>query len=552
MSGRSRRNIGPLDAPTMAERAETGAAGGAVGELLRAAERARAATRLPEAEALCRRALTARPNSAEPAALLGLVLADLKRPKEAIACYRRAIALDPKRAATHNNLGIALKALGRHEAAIESFRRALALKPDFVLAHLNLGDALRESGQVEAAVASYRRALVLKPDSFEAHNNLGIALRQLGEAETAVAGYRRALEIRPGDADVLYNLSIAKRFAADSPEIAEAEAALGADGLSERQRGLLHFALGKMYDDCGLHEKAFAHFREGNRLKRPRLDRAARVEDTSRLIAAFSKGLLRRLRPVGHESERPVFIVGMPRSGTTLVEQIVASHPRAFGGGELGGITGIAGDLGKALAADAPYPENVRRMSAAVARSMAARYLKRLHALSPDAERVTNKGVALYLHLGLAAILFPGARILHVRRDPLDTCLSCYFHYFTGAQDFTYDLEDLGLYYRQYERLMAHWRRALPRPILEVRYEELVADQEAVSRRIIAFLGLEWDDRCLEFYRTKRAVQTASADQVRRPIYASSVGRWRAYEAHLGPLKRALGLEPQRHEDTKY
>ena len=527
----------------MAERADTAAAGAAVGEMLRAAKRERVAGRLAEAEALCRQAVARQPDNASAAAMLGLVLADRGRPNDAARYYRRALTLDPKRAAVHCDLGNTLRVLGHHEAAAESYRRALKLRPDFAEAHNNLGVALQDQGRVEAAIESYRRALALKPVYKEAHNNLGNAFLDLGDGEAAVANYRRALEIDPGDASALYNLSNAMRFSPDSPEIATAEAALRAADRPDKERWLLHFALGKMYDDGGLCEQAVAHFREGNRLKRPNFDRSEQADLTDRLIACFSKGLLRRLRSIGHSSERPVFIVGMPRSGTTLVEQIVASHPRAFGAGELEDISDIAKDLGKALTTEIPYPESARRMTADVARTMAMRYLKRLRALSPDAERVTNKGIALFLNVGLIAVLFPKARIIHISRDPLDTCLSCYFHNFTGRQDYTYDLVDIGVYYREYERLMAHWRRVLPRPMLEVRYEALVADQEAVSRKIIAHCGLDWDDRCLDFHRTERAVQTASANQVRRPIYASSVGRWRAYEAHLGPLKRALGLE---------
>ena len=528
----------------MAERAETGAAGTSEGDLLRAAERERIAKRLTAAEALCRRALAERPNSADAAALLGLVLIGRKRPKEAVSYYRRALTLDPKRAPVHYNLGTALKAVGDRAAAAESFRRALALDPKHVAALNNLGNTLRDMGRPAAAIDCFRRALALKPDYSPAHNNLGNALRDIGDAPGAVASFRRALDLRPGDPDLIYNLSTAKRFGPESPEIAEAEAALGAKGLSAKDRCHLHFALGKMYDDGGAAAKAFAHYREANRLKRPRFDRRARVALTSRLIASVSKGLLRRLRPIGHTSERPVFIIGMPRSGTTLVEQIVASHPRAFGAGELEDLPEIVMELGKALKTDARYPENLRLITARAARDLAMRYLKHLRALSPGAERVTEKGIGNYLHVGLIAALFPKARIIHIRRDPLDTCLSCYFHNFTGRQDYTYDLVDIGVYYREYERLMAHWRKVLLRPMLEVQYEELVADQAAVSRRIIAHCGLDWDDRCLDFHRTERAVQTASAGQVRQPIYASSIGRWRPYERHLGPLKRALGLEP--------
>ncbi len=230
----------------------------------------------------------------------------------------------------------------------------------------------------------------------------------------------------------------------------------------------------------------------------------------------------------------------MMRSGTTLAEQILASHPQIHGAGELDTLGRLAGSLPRRLATQIPYPECVAHLDAATARAVAADYLEVLKQHGGAAERVVDKMPLNFLGLGLIATLLPRARIVHCRRDPMDTCLSCFFRDFTTSFTFKYDLRDLGLYYREYERLMAHWRRVLPLPIFELQYEELTAAPEAVSRRLVAFCGLDWDERCLRFHETERPVRTASTAQVRQPMYQSAVGRWRRYEKHLGPLMAAL------------
>ena len=240
-------------------------------------------------------------------------------------------------------------------------------------------------------------------------------------------------------------------------------------------------------------------------------------------------------------SELPVFIVGMPRSGTSLVEQILASHPQIAGAGELDDIANIAGDLSKALATEARYPDCVSVLTPAVANKAAETYLERLRAMSDSAERVTDKAPLNFRHLGLIALLFRRSRIIHCVRNPLDTCLSCYFHDFGTRHAYSCDLNHLGLYYRDYRRLMTHWRDALGREIFEAVYEELTDDLEGQARKLVAFCGLEWDDACLKYHELPRVVGTASYDRVRGQVCGSSVGRWRHYNAHLEPLKEALG-----------
>ena len=310
----------------------------------------------------------------------------------------------------------------------------------------------------------------------------------------------------------------------------------------------VRFALARHHADAGDHARAFQYFRIGNEMRAREAGRHGRTFDRAavdglaeRSIALFTPEFFAERGETGAPSERPVFIVGMPRSGTTLVEQILASHHAVFGAGELDAIEAITYRLSSAGRADAAYPDTVAGLDAAACRRLGDAYLERLATLDANAARVTDKMPANFRHLGLIALLLPGARIVHCQRDPLDVCLSCYVQNFTRGNEFSNDLGDIAVTYRAYRRLIDHWRRVLPVPMLDVRYEELVDDQAAVSRRIVDFVDLEWDPACLEFHANRRAVQTSSALQVRRPIYRDSIERWRVYQAELQPLIEALG-----------
>jgi hypothetical protein len=301
-----------------------------------------------------------------------------------------------------------------------------------------------------------------------------------------------------------------------------------------------------LLDRAGAYDEAFQHFQEGNRRRREQFlqegqgfDRAAHSELVDRLLRVFTADYFERVRGFGSDSEVPVFVTGMPRSGTSLVEQILSHHPEAAGLGELRDIPKMVTDLPARLQTAEKYPECLAYLDQAAVQGLGQAYLNRIQQLAGSARRVSDKMLENFLHLGLIATLFPRARIIHCRRDPLDTCVSCYLQFFHGL-DFTWDLADLGSYYRDYQRLMAHWQTVLPMPILDINYEDLVADVEDQSRRLLTFCGLDWNDRCLRFYENPRAVRTVSKLQVRRPIYTSSVGRWRHYAAHLGPLQEAL------------
>jgi len=347
-----------------------------------------------------------------------------------------------------------------------------------------------------------------------------------------------AVELAPRKAQFLCSLAESKRFVDGDPHFTLVEAlARDMESLPEEDQIYLHFALGKVYADLGQHERSFSHLIEGNALKRKQIvyDEAAALAQLTRIRQLFTAEAMRKARGFGDPSTVPVFIIGMPRSGTTLVEQILASHPKIYGAGELS-------DFRAALASLRGSDGSRPGLRAEELRQIGARYLERVRATAPAAERITDKMPANFRYAGLIHLAFPNARIIHTRRDPLDTCLSCFSILFAhNLQPFTYDLTEFGRYYRAYATLMEHWREVLPlEQMLEVQYEELVANFEPLARRIVAYCGLEWDDACLEFYKTQRPVSTASAVQVREPIYRSSIGRWRPYEGMLRPLIKAL------------
>jgi tetratricopeptide (TPR) repeat protein len=488
--------------------------------------------RLDDAVACYRKALALRPDFAEAHYNLGVALQALELVDEAADSYRSAIGLKPDLAMAHNNLGNALKQQGRMDDAAACYRRAIALQPDYAGAYSNLGTVLKDQGRIEDAIASFRRAIALKPDLVEAHTNLGAALRDQGRFEEAIAVHQTALLSGP-DANTYYELSSCRKFTpADRPLIADMTALLKDSRITDAERSLLHFALGKIFDDLAEYETAIAHFDEANRLGRgkARFDGQAFAAMVDWLIGTFPKGAL--TAHGASESQLPVLIVGMPRSGTTLAEQILASHPLVAAGGELNFWLQRSDWVGK---------RRISQLDAAAEQTAIRDYLALLTGISSDALRVTDKMPYNFLFLGLIHRLFPAARIIHCRRNAVDTALSLYFNRFGKTQEFTLSRSDIVFYYRHYDRLMRHWQAVLPASrFLEIDYEKLVADQEAVSRRMVAFCGLEWESACLDFHKTGRPVATASAWQVRQPIYRSSVERWRRYEPWLGELRELL------------
>ncbi|CAN5436089.1 tetratricopeptide repeat-containing sulfotransferase family protein [soil metagenome] len=533
--------------------------------------------RFDQAEMLARDLCTRFPRHGFGWNALGAVLLQSGRSEEALEPMQKAaylLAADPD---AHNNLGTCLHMLGRITEAEACFRRTLKIKPDFTLAHNNLGSALQEQGRFAEAETNFDRAIELDPAYADAHYNLGTSLSMQGQTANAERCYRRTLEINPGYGKALVALGVLKagngqfeaaeeffqRAIAIDPGLSSAWSAIAGvrkmtredeewvrgaqkiaeSGLEPRQASRLHFSIGKYYDDVGEFAPAFENYRRANDLSKrfsEKYDRQRQTRLINHLCHAYDQQRMQMKKPGSSDSARPVFIVGMPRSGTSLAEQILASHPSVFGAGELDfWPQALVNHMPAALGGE---PDE------ALLGELTTGYLDELAGRRSDGKadvlRVVDKMPVNFLNLGLILTSFPNARVLHTMRNPIDTCLSIYFQNFSTTHLYANDLDDLAHYYREYHRMMTHWRAVLPTQVfLDIPYESLVGDQENWSRKMIDFIGLEWDPRCLDFHQTERSVRTASQWQVRQEIYSSSVERWRNYEKFIGPLLPLMELE---------
>ncbi|MEJ2374859.1 MAG: sulfotransferase [Pseudolabrys sp.] len=501
--------------------------------------------RYEEAIGFYKRALALAPNIAPIHSDLGNAQKELGRTDEAIASYRKALALNANFPPALNNLALLLIDLHRPDEAAACLRRAQALSPNNPQTEKVMGHLALERGEPQAALEHYRKALALNPDQGDAYCGVGNALKELGRQQEAVESYRKSIALDPGKCGVYFSLADCKRFTTGDADLALIEAAAAKDKeLTASDRMHFDFALGKAYEDVKEHEQAFEHWLMANAAKRATIayDEPAVFFCFDRIEQIFSPELMGSKAGSGEPSRRPIFVLGMPRSGTTLVEQVLASHPAVHGGGEL---TAFKETVQTIAPLGSVYPDVVPTLAPEAMARIGADYVLRLAALAPQGERVTDKLPSNFLYAGLIHLALPNAVIIHTMRNPVDTCVSCFSKLFKpGEQVFTYELGELGRYYRRYQQLMQHWRRVLPAGrILDVSYEEVVGDLEGQARRILAHCGLPWDDRCLSFHETERPVRTASAMQVRQPLYTSSLERWRVYEKFLGPLLTALGTE---------
>ena len=452
--------------------------------------------------------------------------------------YEQALAIEPDNAQLHKNLGSAHHKLGRWQKALMCFEQALSLRPDYIDAHIELATLLRQLGRTEQALAQLEQAIEFKPDDVDAHINLADTLRDLGESETAIARLEQFLSARPRCGAPYYHISMIKPRHELIPVV---EKLISDPALPNDDAIYCHFALGNFFKSDQSFDQAFHHFQKANTLYRKTFAYEAKenIASVDGLIRVYSKRYFQRKRQYGSVSQLPVFILGMPRSGTTLVEQILSSHPRVHGAGELGAMTSVNVNIALQLKSARPFPECMSLIDEKIVQEYSARYLQELAHHSPTAERIIDKFTENFFRIGLIKTLFPDAHIIHCQRNPLDNCISLFFHYFIGFRC-CFELTELGQYYLDYQRLMRHWQALFPGQIFTVRYEELVANQEAVSKQLVDYIGLDWDEKCLDFHHNERAVMTASNIQVRQPMYSDSIDRWKPYEKHLQPLIEVL------------
>ena len=467
--------------------------------------------------------------------------------QQAIPFLKKALLLDQKRPLALKMLGLACFQLGNFSAAASAFQDFLGSHAADMQVENCLGIALVQTGLTEQGVEVLAQCAEKNPKNTALLTNLGDTQKIMGNRQEANRWYRQALQAEPHYGQAHSGLiSLTKYQEIDHPDLIKAQDAINQEGLSDHDKASLHFALGKAYDDCQAFDRAFEHFQQGNNLRKKTakpFNLKVYTSYFSQIKDQFNPEFLAEHNIIGSNSQRPVFIVGMYRSGTSLMEQIIASHREVFGAGELLWLSQTAAQLSQRYnLGSSHYPKSIAKLTTAMAKELADEFETELIRLagSKDYKRVSDKMPHNYLYLGLIAILFPKARIIHCRRQPLDSCLSNYFQDFTTNLSYTNDLADLGHYYQLYEQLMNHWRKNLNLRMCEVDYEKLVTDPEGESRRVIEFLDLEWDASCLQPHKKQRSVNTASHWQVRQQIHTKSKQRWQHYAAHLQPLTRVL------------
>jgi Tfp pilus assembly protein PilF len=500
--------------------------------------------RFLEAEARYQAILARNPKHAEANNGMGALSVAAEKLDFAIGFFERAVAAKPNEFRFLNNLGNVFMDLGRTEEGLPYLERALKLQPSSYELNYNIGRAYQKMG-IAARGASYlERAVSMRPESAEAAFALAEMLSTMGNNEGAERQYRRAEALGSPVASVLMGISAVRRQTPESNILSEVEDALagpsvsGPAGISAITQ--LHFAAAKTLMDLKDANRAWPHLAAANEGAKP-FDMARYVADIDALIALFNPTFMAAHHTFGSSSERPVFIVGMPRSGTSLTEQILSSHSDVVGAGELTYMHTIANRLFYSLSVRELFRDQVRALTPERATALATEYLRKIEFFSTTSARITDKMPHNYHLVGLIALLFSKARIVYCRRDPMDNCFSIYSNALNEFHSYGADLSTLGAYYRQHIRLMEHWTQLLPDRIFEMRYEDLIGDLEGKSRQLVDFAGLPWDPACLQFFETERTVATISKWQVRQPLYTTSIARWKPYEQYLGPLKEALG-----------
>jgi tetratricopeptide (TPR) repeat protein len=462
--------------------------------------------------------------------------------EQALALYRQLLQNAPQDAEALNFCGVALMQRGDLIGALSHLQGAVLHDPESAGAQNNLGNALRAAEDFEGAKQAYQRAVALDPTDAHPLHNLAKVLSSLGALGEAEAALRAALVLAPNLCEAYRQLAELRPAALDESELARLEQQITSDSIGPDEAVQLSFALGRCYEARGDFARAFVHFERGNRLKRASFayDIAADEAWVERIITLFDRRFMARPAHLGDPSDAPILIVGMPRAGSTLVEQILASHSAVHGGGELPDFARLVPGLLGGSESELPYPESIRDLDAEALVQLGTDYVAALRARAPASPRVTDKMPSNLFCLGLMHMILPEVRIVHCRRDPRDTCLACYTTLFSSGQQFAYDADELARYHALSDRMLRHWQSVMPGRIHEVRYEALVDDVEGETRKLVAFLGLPFEEACLRFHDCARPVSTASAAQVRKPIYRTAVGRAKRYGSALRALDEAL------------
>lgn len=508
--------------------------------LLRQALELQKAERLSESEELCLKVLTRKQNHPLACYILGTLGIGYDNEK-ALRYFARAVAEEPQNPYYHLSIGETYLKLSEFTPAIRHFQEALDLKPDLVEALCALGDAYKAFGKSEMALPIFEKALKIARNHPMARIGLPRALASLGRMDEAAVHLKEAIEQRIAVPAAYSAFVHTRRFTEEPPELAAILAELRDPDHGSAGSAELHHAAGKLLNDLRRYKEAMDHFKKGNQARGQKFDLEIYRRWVDAVIETFTPETVAPIAAYGNHSEVPVFVVGMPRSGTTLTEQICASHPSVHGAGELSKLRRIANGIGLSYGSDIDLGKSIARLTPGLTKTLSAEHLAYLRERDPDALRIIDKMPHNFELVGLIGLLFPNARIIHCRRDSIDNCISCFVLQLGEAHSYSADLQTLGLYYREYNRLMRHWNNVLPGRIFENRYEAMIENQEEQSRRLIDYLGLPWNDACLRYFERDGSVNTYSRWQVRQPIYKTSVKRWKSYEGEIQPLIEALG-----------
>ena len=472
---------------------------------------------------------------------LGNALAFQGELDKAVTAYRKAIEINPGHRYAHNGLGNVLSDMGELDEAIASYRKAIKIDAGHKEAYNGLGKALSSMGEIENAIAAYRKALEIEPSHKEACKGLANALSDYGEIDEAIEVYRRSIEINPEHTEAYRSLAKNKKFSEYDEDIRFMEALYENENFANVQKMHLAFGLGKAYEDLGEYEKSMEFILQANRLKRTTFNYSISEEEElfSKIKRTFSSEFFSNREGTGSQDRTPLFILGMPRSGTSLVEQILASHPDVYGAGELNDLARLTNEI-SSTESSKKFPVSIVDLNSETLADLGKQYVACIRHRSGTAKYITDKMPQNFFYIGLIKVILPKAKIINCTRDPMDNCLSLFKNFFNEAHHYSYDMTELGQYYKLYLNLMQYWRDTLPGFIYDLAYERLVADQEDQIRRLLAFCDLPWDAACLDFHKTRRKVKTASNAQVRRPIYKDSVKLWKRYEKQLEPLRSAI------------
>jgi len=507
--------------------------------------------KVEEAERLYRRVLKDNPKNVTALRLLGVIAMQSGHPENAEELLSKAVRLAPDFTGAIIDLGRLHQDQHRLAEAIECFEKAVETDPRSSQARYLLAAALAPAGRTAEAATSYRRAIEFKPAHAGAWLGLGHTLKTLGRQPEAIEAYRECIRLKPANGESWWSLANLKTYPLADEDIQAMESALETPDLNEQSEVNFLFALAKAWEDREDYDRAWHYYDKGNRRQRMRenYDPVQTEVNNDAIVEVFTEEFLAVNGGIGCDDPAPIFIVGLPRSGSTLIEQILASHSQVEGTAELPYLGRVATSLTRNRADGVNYPQAVRELKGPNFEALGRRYLEhaslhRVEGLSRFIDKMPNN----FPNVGFAQLILPRAKIIDARRHPMDSCLSCYRQLFARGQTFTYDLTEIGEYFLQYQRMMDHWHAVLPGRVLTVQYEELVTDFDNQVRRLLDYCELPWEDACLNFHETDRPVRTASSEQVRQPIYQGAVGFWHRYEEHLDELAEVLEPVLARYE----